>query len=153
MFGTVKHLRVQENIKMDIYFYKKLVFNASVLKTHNQFFLSAKYSDFYGLLISALKTIPNNPKKYKKYSLLSPSSNLKKNISREIISFESICFVYKELENHQDDSILCIQVNDKEIVLEYTDNFINIIEKEIIDLVWDSIYGEINIEGIVFCPN
>ena len=153
MFGIVEHLRVRENINMDKYFYKKLIPDMAVFKTYNQFFLSAKHNDFYDLLIRALKTIPNNPKKYKRYSLLTPSSILKEKISKEIISFDFICFTYIELENHQDDRTLSIKVNDNEIILEYTDNFINIIEKEIKNLIWDSLYGEINIEGIIFCPN
>lgn len=125
----------------------------AVFKTYNQFFLSAKDDDFYNSLIRALKTISNNPKKYKRYSLLAPSNILKNHISKEIVHFDFIRFVYIELENYQDDRTLSIKVNDNEIILEYTDNFINIFEKEIESLIWDSVYGEINIEGIVFCPN
>ncbi len=122
-------------------------------KTNSQIFLSAKDDKFYRDLVLALKTIPNNPKKYKRYPLLLPSNTLKNNISRETLSFDSIRFVHKKLENYQDDRAVSIIENSKEITLEYTSNFIDAIEENIGDLVWDNVYGEIDVEGIVFCPN
>ena len=139
--------------KYDKYLYKTLEFYAAVFKANSQIFLSAKEDKFYYNLILALKTIPNNPKKYKRYSLLPPSNILKSNISREVVPFDFICFVYKKLDNYQDDRSVSITENSKEITFEYTDNFISAIEENIADLVWDNVYSEINVEGIVFCPN
>ncbi len=139
--------------KNDKYFYKNLEFDAAVFKAHNQIFLSAKDYKFYSNLILSLKTIPNNPKKYKRYSLLAPSDSLKKNISRKVTSFDFICFVYEKLENYQDDGAVSIIENGKEIILKYTCNFIYAVEENIEDLEWNSPYGEIDVEGIVFCPN
>ncbi len=106
--------------KDDQYSYKKLDFCAAVFKRNGQIFLSARDNKFYNNLILTLKTIPNNPKKYKRYPLLPPSNTLKNNISREILSFDSIRFVHKKLENYQDDRAVSIIENSKEITLEYT---------------------------------
>ncbi len=137
---------------MDKYFYKKLKFNAAVFKRNREIFLAAKDEKFYTNLVLALKTIPNNPKKYKTYSTLTPPKGLKRVMVRKITPFNSICFVYKHLKNYQDDNTGSIIENGKEIILEYTDNFIYELEEGINSLGWDSSHGEVGLSGIILCP-
>ena len=137
---------------MDKYCYKRLSFDASIVQSNRQYFLCAKDKNFYGLLLKSLKTIPNNPKKFKRYPLLTPSKNIKNFIHRDFIYYELICLKFKE-EEKESEKIVTIKTNNKEITIEYSSKFINILEEEIKDFFWENVDGEIDIEGLIFCPN
>ena len=131
------------------FFYKKLEFNATSFKTHNGLFLLAKDKAFYSLLVKALKTIPNNPKKKKSYRLLLATKSLKEKILREVYSFDMVEFIYDEslLEN------LLIDEDEKTLIFRYSNKFILLMEEAIQTLQWKSPYGEVSVEGMILAPD
>ena len=131
------------------FFYKNLEFNAVIFKKSNELFLLARNYEFYNDFLMALKTIPNNPKRRKIYKLLAPTKRLRGNISKSINHFETVEFIFeKELSDN-----LIILEDEKKIIFHYNLESIELMEDGIKTLQWDSLYGEISVEGLVLCPN
>ncbi|HIP27155.1 MAG TPA: hypothetical protein EYG80_05815 [Flavobacteriaceae bacterium] len=131
------------------FFYKNLEFNAVIFKKSNELFLLARNYEFYSDFLMALKSIPNNPKRRKKYKLLRPTKNLRDNISKSIHDFETVEFIFEE----ELSEILMIKEDEKKIIFYYNIEFIELMEDTIKTLQWDNPYGEISVEGLLVCPN
>ncbi len=132
------------------YLYKNIKFNAYVFKTYKGLYIAAKDKNFYGQLALILKTIPNNPKRCNKYKLVGMGKKIKDDFFKDILLvYTGIKLEYNE---HQSEKIDVLE-KETEIHIKYNKDFIYEYESKIKKLNWDSVYGEVMIEEMIFCPN